>query len=67
MLDLIGVYPHSIFGLKVENERYGCPMFAAMATGSKQAVKALLNGLAVQPIQGRSYEGNPYDYYEECI
>ncbi|KAF1963905.1 hypothetical protein BU23DRAFT_638102, partial [Bimuria novae-zelandiae CBS 107.79] len=66
MPDLIGVYPHPILGLKVENERYGCPMFAAMATGSKQAVKVLLKGLAVQPIQGRSYEGNPHDYYEEC-
>lgn len=66
MPDLIRAYGHPILGLEAENERYGCPIFAAMATGSKQALKALLKGLAVQPVQGRSYEGNPHDYFEEC-
>ncbi|KAF1956471.1 HET-domain-containing protein [Byssothecium circinans] len=65
MPELIGVYSHPISGLEVENERYGCPVFAAMATGSKQAVKALLEGL-VQPVEDQYCRGNAHNYYEEC-
>jgi ankyrin repeat protein len=66
MPELIGVYPYPISGLQVEKERYGCPVFAAMATGSKEAVKALLKGLVVQPVEDRYCEGNTHNYYEEC-
>ncbi|KAH7394809.1 heterokaryon incompatibility protein-domain-containing protein [Pyrenochaeta sp. MPI-SDFR-AT-0127] len=32
MPNLIGALPHPVSCLEVENERYGCPVFAAMAT-----------------------------------
>ncbi|KAF1962472.1 HET-domain-containing protein [Byssothecium circinans] len=67
MPNLIGVHPHLISCLEVENERYGCPFFAAMATGSKEAIQALLKGLVVkQPLKDEPCEENSHEYYEEC-
>ncbi|KAF2032441.1 HET-domain-containing protein [Setomelanomma holmii] len=65
MPELIGVYSHPISGLQVEKDRYGCPVFAAMATGSKEAVKALLKGLVVQSVEDQYCDGNIHNYYEE--
>jgi ankyrin repeat protein len=66
MPDLIRVYSCPTLGLKLENERYGCSMFAAMATGSKEAVKALLKGLVMQPVQDQDYEDYIRSCHEEC-
>jgi hypothetical protein len=66
MPDLIRVYSRPILGLKLENERYGCSMFAAMATGSKEAVKALLKGSVMQPVEDQDYEDYTRSCHEEC-
>jgi len=42
MSNLIRVHPSALSCLKVENEGYGPPLFAALATGSKEAVRAFV-------------------------
>ncbi|KAH8732700.1 hypothetical protein GQ44DRAFT_601972, partial [Phaeosphaeriaceae sp. PMI808] len=64
--NLIGALPHPVSCLEIENERYGCPVFAAMATGSKEAINALLKSLVMKPVKPRLCERNAYNYYEEC-
>ncbi|KAF1957575.1 hypothetical protein CC80DRAFT_411018, partial [Byssothecium circinans] len=66
MPDLIRIYPRPIPGLEFEDERYGCSLFAAMATGSKEAVKALLKGLTMQPVEDQGWKDHTHSYYEEC-
>ncbi|USP74567.1 hypothetical protein yc1106_01841 [Curvularia clavata] len=46
MPELIRAYPKSPSGLEIVRERYGCPVFAAMATGNEEALKAILKGNA---------------------
>jgi hypothetical protein len=67
MPNLIRVCPHLISCLEVENERYGCPLFAAMAMRSEEAIKILLKGLVMkQPSKDKLNEVNNYNYHEEC-
>jgi hypothetical protein len=40
--NLIKVYPSNLLYLKAEKERYGPPLFAALATGSEEAVRAFV-------------------------
>ncbi|KAH6712997.1 hypothetical protein BKA61DRAFT_633142 [Leptodontidium sp. MPI-SDFR-AT-0119] len=42
LADLIRIHPKREFCFDVENERYGPPMFAALATGSDEAVWTIL-------------------------
>ena len=42
MSNLIRVHPSIFSCLKVEKERYGPPLFAALATGSKEAVQTFV-------------------------
>lgn len=42
MLNLIRVHPSNLSYLEVEEERYGLPLFAALATGSKEAVQTFI-------------------------
>ena len=42
MSNLIGAHPSIHLCLKVEKERYGPPLFAALATGSKEAVQTVV-------------------------
>ncbi|KAF9630200.1 hypothetical protein BFW01_g381 [Lasiodiplodia theobromae] len=66
MPHLIGVHPSAASCLEVENERYGCPLFAAMATRSKEAFKMFLKSLAVdQSPEMESYEADANDFDEE--
>ncbi|KAF2682221.1 hypothetical protein K458DRAFT_456076 [Lentithecium fluviatile CBS 122367] len=67
MPNLIGVHSSVASCLEVENECYGPPIFAAMATGSKEAVETFLKNLVVnQPAGPQLYEVSAEDYYEEC-
>jgi hypothetical protein len=67
MSNLIRVHPRNLFYLDVENERYGVPLFAALATGSyetfvtfleveteNQTKSTLLNELYNRLCQGRN-------------
>lgn len=42
LLNLIRIHPSILLCLEVENERYGPPLFAALATGSKEAVRTFV-------------------------
>ncbi len=44
--NLIKCYPNNLSGFKKENERYGLPILAALATGSREAVLALMEAHA---------------------
>jgi len=52
MLNLIRVHPSILSYLKVENERYGLPLFASLATGSEKAVRAFLEAYMVNQSPG---------------
>lgn len=45
LADLIRIHPQKTPCFDVGDERYGPPMFAALATGSDRAVEAMLHGL----------------------
>ncbi|KAF2265163.1 hypothetical protein CC78DRAFT_462244, partial [Lojkania enalia] len=45
MSNLVRIYPFVLQCLEVENERYGLPLFAAIATRSKEALQALIEGI----------------------
>ena len=47
MSNLIRVHPSVLSCLEVENDRYGPPLFASLATGSEEAVQAFVEALAV--------------------
>jgi ankyrin repeat protein len=50
MSNLIRVHPSNLSCFEVENERYGLPLFAALATGSDDAVRTFLETQAeIQP------------------
>ena len=50
MSNLIRVHPSNLSCFEVENERYGLPLFAALATGSDEAVRTFLETQAeIQP------------------
>ncbi|OCL01719.1 hypothetical protein AOQ84DRAFT_426547, partial [Glonium stellatum] len=42
MPNLIRVHPHKLSYLKVEDGRYGMPLFAALTTGSNEAIRAFM-------------------------
>jgi hypothetical protein len=42
MSSLIRIHSSSLSCFEVEDERYGLPIFAALATGSKEAVRTFL-------------------------
>jgi hypothetical protein len=46
MSNLIRVHPSILSCLEVEDERYGLPLFASLATGSKEAVRTFLEAYA---------------------
>jgi ankyrin repeat protein len=52
MSNLIRVHPSILSCLKVENERYGPPLFAALATGSKEAVRTFVEAYAATQSRG---------------
>lgn len=71
MSNLIRVHPRNLLYLEVEDERYGLPLFAALATGSDEAVRTFpkieaenqytnipLNELCSQYCQGRNKRAN---------
>jgi ankyrin repeat protein len=50
MSNLVRIHPSVLQCLDVENERYGLPLLAAIATKSKEALWALVEGLAADQI-----------------
>ncbi|KAH8727792.1 hypothetical protein GQ44DRAFT_676730, partial [Phaeosphaeriaceae sp. PMI808] len=63
MAHLIKIHPSIGLCLSVENERYGCPLFAAIATGSEEAVQECLRSLgASQTKVSSTYEPNDQDH-----
>ncbi|KKP06492.1 hypothetical protein THAR02_01450 [Trichoderma harzianum] len=51
MAHLIQRYPNKTSFLKVQSERYGAPVFAALATDSQEAVKAFLDAyVEIEPL-----------------
>jgi ankyrin repeat protein len=42
MSNLIRIHPNNLSYVEVEDERYGLPLFAALATGSKEAVQTFI-------------------------
>ncbi|KAJ4295115.1 hypothetical protein N0V90_007124 [Kalmusia sp. IMI 367209] len=67
MPNLIEARPHLSSCVEVEEERYGCPIFAAMATGSKEALQVMLRGLvSEQAPENQLCEVASRDFYEEC-
>ncbi|KAH8702668.1 ankyrin repeat-containing domain protein [Phaeosphaeriaceae sp. PMI808] len=68
LANLIKVHPSIKLCLKVENERYGCPIFAAIATGSMEAVKACFRGIEVnQATDNSSSELNEQNLNYESL
>lgn len=59
MPNLIRVLPSAISCLEVKKERYGCPLFANMATSSKEATEMLLKRLAMD--QYLNVDANGFD------
>jgi hypothetical protein len=51
--------------LEVEKERYGCPLLAAIATRSKEAAQACIEGLKTNHSTGSDDKGRYEEYYEE--
>ncbi|OAP55332.1 hypothetical protein AYL99_10305 [Fonsecaea erecta] len=60
--NLIRIHPSNLSGFDVEDERYGLPVFAALATGSDQAVRALLKAQADE----RPTTSPIPNLYEQC-
>ncbi len=57
MSNLIQIHPSCLSFLEVENERYGIPLFAALATGSASAVQTFKKAYAArQSLGGQLYE-----------
>ena len=46
ILNLVRAHPSILSCLELENERYGPPFFAALATGSKEAIRAFIEAFA---------------------
>lgn len=66
MFNLIRAHPSAASGFELEKERYGCPLFAAMATGSKEAIEIFLKNLeASQSPRWEPYIVDANDYDEE--
>jgi len=59
MASLLRVYSSNLSCLHEENERYGCALFAAMATGSQGTFQACIESLGAH----RSAENYSYDLY----
>jgi ankyrin repeat protein len=59
LANLLNICPSIHLSLEVENERYGCPLFAAVAAGSIEAAKACIRGMeADQATDNPSYRLN---------
>jgi ankyrin repeat protein len=68
LANLIKVHPSIKLYLEPENERYGCPLFAAIATGSMEAVKACIRGMeANQATHNSSCELNEQNFNYESL
>lgn len=66
MPNLIRVHSSAASCLEVGNERYGCPLFAAMATKSKEAIKMFLKRLIMdQSLRRESYDMDANGFDEE--
>lgn len=52
MPNLIRIHPSNLTFLEIEDERYGFPLLASLATGSESAVKAFLAALAASQSPG---------------
>lgn len=66
MPNLIRVHPSAASCHEVENKRYGCPLFVAMATISKEATKIFLMSLIANQSPGRKpYKVNTNNFDEE--
>ncbi|MCJ1288448.1 hypothetical protein MMC26_007806, partial [Xylographa opegraphella] len=61
MSNLIKARPSALSCLEVGEERYGPPLFAAMATGSKEAVQAFAEALHRDQVTG----SRPYETYSQ--
>ncbi|MCJ1396679.1 hypothetical protein MMC18_009571, partial [Xylographa bjoerkii] len=61
MSNLIKAHPSALSCLEVEEERYGPPLFAAMATGSKEAFQAFAEALHRGQVTG----SRPYETYSQ--
>ncbi|KAF2126032.1 hypothetical protein P153DRAFT_425248 [Dothidotthia symphoricarpi CBS 119687] len=60
--NLIRIHPSAHLCFEVKKERYGPPLFAAMATGSNDAVRALIEAL----FRNQPTETCPHEIYEQC-
>ncbi|KAL4912062.1 hypothetical protein BDW62DRAFT_206857 [Aspergillus aurantiobrunneus] len=58
---LIGALPHYTSWVDREGDRYGLPLFAALATGSREAMQAILKVCAIQKPNSKLY--NIYNQY----
>ena len=65
MSNLIRVHPSALSYLEVEDERYGLPLFASLATGSKEAVRAFLEAHAVNQPPGSQLHKLCSQYYQD--
>ncbi|MCJ1290795.1 hypothetical protein MMC34_002337 [Xylographa carneopallida] len=61
MSNLIKAHPSALSCLEVREERYGPPLFAAMATGSKKAFQAFAEALHRGQVTG----SRPYKTYSQ--
>ncbi|KAK7179092.1 hypothetical protein DPSP01_014134 [Paraphaeosphaeria sporulosa] len=66
MSNLIRIHPSILSCLKVEKERYGTPLFAALANGSKEAIQTFVEAhKATQSPESRFHDlCSRYDYQE---
>ena len=64
LASLIRAYPFAVSCLEVGKERYGPPLFAALATGSKEASQAFVDALSKNQLT-ESYPNNIHTQYWE--
>ncbi|KAF1937515.1 HET-domain-containing protein, partial [Clathrospora elynae] len=53
LANLISVHPSVSLCLEVEDERYGCPLFAAIAAGSEEAAQVCMKGIEADQVTER--------------
>ncbi|KAH8712240.1 hypothetical protein GQ44DRAFT_598742, partial [Phaeosphaeriaceae sp. PMI808] len=64
---LIRAHPSAISCLEVGEERYGPPLFAALATGSKEALQAFVDALSKDQLPGSYLHDIHAHYYEDIV
>ncbi|KAH0536252.1 hypothetical protein FGG08_006859 [Glutinoglossum americanum] len=65
MSNLIRGHPSILSYLEVENERYGPPLFAALATGSKEVVRAFVEARILDRSPGSWLHGLYNQHYQD--